>query len=186
MLTLRTAAIAVAMAAALAAAGACSKDKGDEPDDTTTGETSDAASAAQAKPADAAPKASLTDGKDAGGDLATPTDGGATAATDPIDAAPAGDTKPPPKDEKKLTNIKVLPKSWSYAKVEKYMKTYERALGQECDFCHDEDDFADDGNKHKKIARDMITMQNSLNRKYFKGQSKITCYTCHQGKKEPK
>lgn len=186
MLTLRTAAITVAVVGALAAAGACSsKDKGDEGDDTTEGTPSDAASAATAKPADAAPKApsTATDGAPAGDPEAR--DGGATASATP-DATPATDTKPPPDKKKKLENIKALPKSWSYEKVEKLMKTYERALGEECEFCHDEDDYASDDNKHKKVAREMIEMQNALNRKYFKGQSKITCYTCHLGKKEPK
>jgi hypothetical protein len=31
----------------------------------------------------------------------------------------------------------------------------------------------------------MMRMTTDLNRQYFKGQSKVTCYSCHKGKKKP-
>jgi len=71
-----------------------------------------------------------------------------------------------------------------------------------CNFCHvrlDNEkkdwDYASDDKKHKLIARDMIRMTQSINKKLFKeeanGEGKIklfnqvTCYTCHNGKEEP-
>ena len=180
MLTLRTA----ALAAAIAALAACSSDKGDK-DSEASAKKTDAAPRAAVATTDAAPTVSVPPSKDAAsGDPATPTDAGAATVQATVDAAPKATVKDPPAN-KKLENIKVLPKSWNYAKVEQYMKkTVERGLGQKCEFCHDEDDFASDDNKKKQEARDMIKMTTALDRKYFKGQGKLTCYTCHRGNKE--
>ena len=51
-------------------------------------------------------------------------------------------------------------------------------------------DFASDENKHKDVARDMMRMAMKINKKYFKEPkdsiAKISCFTCHNGNKEPK
>jgi galactose-1-phosphate uridylyltransferase len=69
-----------------------------------------------------------------------------------------------------------------------------------CNFCHVRNDstktwdFASDDNKHKLVAREMMTMTNQLNDKYFdmtggkrdiNTKLMVTCYTCHHGKTDP-
>lgn len=135
---------------------------------------------ADADAADAA--AAATDAgaaPDAAGDAAATTDGGETAEAG--DGPPKSDANDgPPK------NLKVLPKKWSRAKVEDYMRSQlNRGLGVKCKFCHNTRDFASDENKHKEMARKMMRMTSGLNRQYFKGKEEITCFTCHKGKKEP-
>ena len=67
------------------------------------------------------------------------------------------------------------------------MVLFEAALGVGCPYCHD-----NDGNKReldskpqKLIARQMIEMVNTVNKTTFRGQAKVTCFTCHQGRNIP-
>lgn len=101
----------------------------------------------------------------------------------------------PPQEREKAKNLKVLPKDISHEELDSVMKGFKTALGVKCGFCHDprkDDpkklDFAGDNNEHKAIARDMMRMTARINKKYFKGidPMPVTCYTCHQGNKEPK
>ena len=83
-------------------------------------------------------------------------------------------------------NLKVLPKSWSRDQVKDFMKkTVSTGLGVKCDHCHDVQNFAAD-TEHKKIALGMMKMVVDLNKQYWKGQTRIGCITCHNGKPEPK
>ena len=97
------------------------------------------------------------------------------ALTQPAEAEAASGTE----------NLKVLPKKMSKKEVKTVMKDISKSLGVQCDFCHDTDDFSKD-TKHKEVARNMMRMTTELNKKYFKGKSRVTCMTCHQGNKEPK
>lgn len=82
-------------------------------------------------------------------------------------------------------NLQVFPKNTSKKDLKKAMKKVSKALGVQCDFCHDMENFAKDS-KHKEIARDMMRMVNSINKKYFrKSDHKVSCMTCHRGKKHP-
>lgn len=81
-------------------------------------------------------------------------------------------------------NLKVL-KGMSKADIKKNMKGIAGALGVQCDHCHDTDDMAKDTPK-KEAARQMMLMTADLNKKYFKGENKVGCITCHNGKPEPK
>jgi len=101
-------------------------------------------------------------------------------------------------------NIKVLPKTWTSQQIGQVMNTFAESLGERCSFCHAEDpnapepaagqerrrDYSLDTVKQKDIARDMIKMVMSINDS-TKGLSdgkvaeKVTCFTCHQGKKQP-
>ena len=98
-------------------------------------------------------------------------------------------------DEPKYKNLKVLNKNISKDELTIIMKEFKTALAVKCNFCHAELkdnpgklDFASDDNKHKNIARSMMKMTNRINRKYFKDDkpAAITCFTCHNGNKEPK
>ncbi len=95
------------------------------------------------------------------------------------------------RSEKKMpakpTNLKVLPKRWTTAQVEKYMRSeIKRGLGKGCRFCHDVQDFASDKNPHKVMARKMMKMTRDMNKQYFGGKKELNCYTCHKGNEEPK
>ena len=55
-------------------------------------------------------------------------------------------------------------------------------LGVDCEYCHAEQmDWVADEKKTKDTARDMMTMMIEINRRFFKGEQAVTCYTCHQG-----
>lgn len=90
-------------------------------------------------------------------------------------------------------NLKVLPKSTTHDQMDSIMKHFAKALGVKCNFCHAPGpdgkklDFASDANKHKGIARYMMKMTNKINKKYFDHGSapSVTCFSCHNGKKEP-
>jgi hypothetical protein len=87
-------------------------------------------------------------------------------------------------------NLQVLPKSTSKEQVKAIMKEQSKALGVECDFCHDVPDMASDSNKMKAIARDMMKMTAELNQKWIAklkdgDKKQVSCGTCHRGKEEP-
>ncbi len=87
-------------------------------------------------------------------------------------------------------NLQVLPKTTTKQQLKVIMKGQAKALGVECDFCHDVPDMAADTNEHKKIARQMMKMTEDINTKWMKGwpgadKHPVGCNTCHQGKPEP-
>ncbi|HEX8314523.1 MAG TPA: c-type cytochrome [Flavisolibacter sp.] len=98
-------------------------------------------------------------------------------------------------------NLKILPKDITEKQMDSVMHHYTESLNVKCNFCHikqegnsEEWDWASDKNKHKLVARDMMKMTNKLNDEYFPYSGKaenmstiltVTCYTCHNGNKEP-
>lgn len=64
------------------------------------------------------------------------------------------------------------------------MHGFTTAVGEDCKYCHTEKKFEEDTD-HKKAGRQMIVMTDDLNRTTFGGEAVITCWTCHQGAKEP-
>ena len=87
-------------------------------------------------------------------------------------------------------NLQVLPKNMSKDDLKAYMKAQSKALGVECDYCHDVPDMASDKNEKKLVARKMIQMTNDINEKWLKGmkeadKNKVGCGTCHQGHEAP-
>ena len=94
-------------------------------------------------------------------------------------------TASPAAAEDPAKNLKVLPTTMSRAEIKKEMKKMAAALGQQCDFCHDTDDFAKDSEK-KEIGRAMLKMTAEINKNHFEGKPKVGCITCHNGQKEPK
>ncbi|TDQ06930.1 c-type cytochrome [Pedobacter metabolipauper] len=104
----------------------------------------------------------------------------------------------PQQQEKKATNLKVLPKNTSKEELDKVMDGFKVALGVRCNYCHASAkdnprkmDFASDENPKKEVARDMMRMTNKINKKYFHEKDKegmlvnISCVSCHNGKAEP-
>ncbi|HZH66611.1 MAG TPA: c-type cytochrome [Flavisolibacter sp.] len=97
-------------------------------------------------------------------------------------------------------NLKILPKNITEQQMDSVMHHFTASLNVKCNFCHvrneetKEWDHASDANKHKLVAREMMTMTNNLNDKYFPYSGKaenlssiltVTCFTCHNGQKEP-
>lgn len=103
--------------------------------------------------------------------------------------------------QRKLVNIKVFPKSYSYQQVDHVMDEWARALGVRCNFCHSNNpttnrmDYSIDGKPEKEMARKMFAMEAKINKKYFgakkdslglMAETGITCNTCHRGVAHPK
>jgi len=65
------------------------------------------------------------------------------------------------------------------------MQFISASLGVECEFCHVEHAFDKDDKKTKQMARKMIAMQNGINKDSFKGETEVTCNTCHRGSNRP-
>ena len=69
--------------------------------------------------------------------------------------------------------------------VKKYMKEkITKALGVQCDYCHNLDDMAADTPK-KKRAVQMLEMVSTINKKCMGGKEEVGCMTCHRGKAKP-
>jgi photosynthetic reaction center cytochrome c subunit len=82
---------------------------------------------------------------------------------------------PPPK------NLQILKPE----DIRPVMGAMKGALGQKCEFCHVEGDFASDQKHEKLVARKMIEMVNEVNAKFSDSKVHVSCYTCHRGKTEP-
>ena len=67
------------------------------------------------------------------------------------------------------------------------MVLFEAALGVGCGYCHDADANKRelDVKPQKAIARQMIEMVNNINKTTFRGQARVSCFTCHQGRAIP-
>ena len=87
-------------------------------------------------------------------------------------------------------NLQVLPKTTTKDEIKAMMKAQARALGVDCDHCHNVPDMASDDNPNKKVARQMMKMQAEINEKWLKGmkdaeKNQVTCGTCHRGNENP-
>ena len=96
-------------------------------------------------------------------------------------------------------NLKILPKNITKPQLDSVMNHFANSLGVKCGFCHMRNEetktwnFPADSNKHKLVAREMLKMTYKINDKYFDVTGSknlgttlmVTCYTCHNGKKEP-
>ena len=67
------------------------------------------------------------------------------------------------------------------------MQSMKANLGQKCGLCHlvEQKNFASDEKKEKRVAREMIRMNEEVNRRTFGGKVRVTCWTCHRGDEEP-
>jgi hypothetical protein len=115
----------------------------------------------------------------------------AAAAPDAAAQQPgsAGATRP------KLTVLQALPESQLFP----LMNLVAESLGVRCEYCHVQatPDFSKtpanlggwvwdrDDKPQKRTARQMMQMVVDLNAGPFKGESRITCYTCHRGSPRP-
>ena len=86
-------------------------------------------------------------------------------------------------------NVQVL-KDLPADQLHDVMTYMSAALGGNCLTCHvrgADGAFAyeKDDNDHKTAARQMIQMVRAINTQHFKGEDRVTCATCHQGRREP-
>jgi cytochrome c5 len=103
-------------------------------------------------------------------------------------------------DKGQYSNLKVLPRNISSKELLGIMTDdFDDALGVSCGFCHAAAadghglDFASDAKPEKRIARGMMRMALTLNKKYFKVRRPLlgspalvlTCATCHNGRALP-
>lgn len=90
------------------------------------------------------------------------------------------------KVEEVFKNIKVL-NGQRADMLNPTMVLFEAALGVGCPYCHDNDANKReiDSKPQKLIARQMVEMVNAINKTTFRGQAKVTCFTCHQGRNIP-
>lgn len=95
-----------------------------------------------------------------------------------------------PRAEQVFTNVQVL-KGIPVSEFMGTMGFFAASVGLNCVFCHvseslqDWKKFAEDVPR-KRIARNMITMVNTINKTNFGGRPVITCYSCHHGNERPK
>jgi tetratricopeptide (TPR) repeat protein len=92
--------------------------------------------------------------------------------------------------DKKPTNLKILPKDISNQDLRNVMQNFSSALGVHCEYCHyeEENDFASDGMETKKITRVMMKMKSNINETFLKEARSIkndvvdlNCVSCHHG-----
>ncbi len=100
--------------------------------------------------------------------------------------------KPVEQVRKNIQVLKGLPDSQLFM----VMNLVGDSLGVSCDYCHVKgeknpqtgDDtwvWEKDDKKNKLVAREMMRMVLDLNQNSFKGESVVTCYTCHRGSTRP-
>lgn len=102
--------------------------------------------------------------------------------------------------ERRPTNLQVLPDSMTREQVVAVMRGFNGALGVRCQHCHvgapgapmDSVDFAADDRPAKNTARAMMRMVRALNGEYLAslpGRSgepvRVECVTCHRGAPRP-
>jgi len=83
-------------------------------------------------------------------------------------------------------NLKVLKKGMDKKKVKAIMKRWTKALGVDCEYCHGDAEKSKD-TRRKRKTRQMVRMTNRINRTHLrKYKKRISCRTCHRGKRKPK
>ena len=98
----------------------------------------------------------------------------------------------------KFTNLKILPKTIAKDDLVSTMRQFSVGLGVRCNYCHAQADsgkgkgleFASDEKKEKGIARGMMKMVDTINKKLIpkagvKSPVKVQCITCHHGVETP-
>lgn len=98
-------------------------------------------------------------------------------------------------------NVKALPRDISVRALIDTMKSFTRALGVRCTYCHvgsegmdlGQYDFVSDDKPAKVKARQMIAMVTAINGEYLSDLDNrrqpaiaVTCITCHRGVTEPR
>lgn len=103
----------------------------------------------------------------------------------PPNRTPAASAEPKEKlAENVYKNIKSL-KGQPASQLIPTMQFISSSLGVDCEFCHDHKAFDKDTKEEKRTAREMIAMQEGINKGHFKGKREVTCNSCHHGAQRP-
>ena len=85
-------------------------------------------------------------------------------------------------------NIQVL-KGLPDSQLIPVMNFFATSLGVKCNYCHVNKDgvwaYDSDEKPEKKTAREMITMVLGINKTNFRGNTDVSCFTCHRGSHQP-
>jgi outer membrane lipoprotein-sorting protein len=104
-------------------------------------------------------------------------------------SAQAGQEPAPITTDKLFRNIQIL-KGMPVDTFFDAMGMFAASMGDDCTYCHSKDSvfrheaFGDPTPRILK-ARQMIVMMQALNKQYFGGQPRVTCFTCHRGSYSP-
>src|SRR5688572_7555219 len=104
-------------------------------------------------------------------------------------ASQAGPQQPSPMAESVYLDVQVL-KGIPVDQFNDTMGMFASALLLDCVGCHDGRITSDPkafaiSTPRIQRARQMVVMMNNLNRMYFGGQQRVTCFTCHHGEPQP-
>lgn len=114
---------------------------------------------------------------------------GASAQAGQAGAAPTATTERVPMVEDIFKTV-VLLRGIPVDTFFEAMGMFASSMGEDCTFCHvpkayfDKSFFAEQTPRIQR-ARQMITMMTALNKQYFGGQPRVTCFTCHHGSHSP-
>jgi photosynthetic reaction center cytochrome c subunit len=90
--------------------------------------------------------------------------------------------------EQTKKNIKVL-NGLPDSQLIPVMNFMSASLGVRCNYCHlnteGKWDFVSDEKPEKNTAREMIKMVLAVNKDTFRGNTEVSCYTCHRGRTNP-
>ena len=115
---------------------------------------------------------------------------GASAQGGQTGSAPQGAGERVPMVEevfKTVTSLRGIPVDTFF----EVMGTFASSMGNDCTFCHasnaalDKSAFATPTPRLRR-TRQMIEMMNALNKQYFGGRPRVTCFTCHGGSNTPR
>jgi hypothetical protein len=81
-------------------------------------------------------------------------------------------------------NIKLL-KGKPASVLPGMMSALTKLLGVSCSHCHVSGHWDSDEKPAKQMTRQQFEMQEAINTHYFKGEEKVTCWTCHRGQAIP-
>jgi hypothetical protein len=104
-------------------------------------------------------------------------------------AASAQAPAAPPMSDQVLKNIQVL-KGIPIDTFFEAMGLFASSMGGDCTYCHSKDavfnrDAFAVATPRIQRARQMIVMMNTINKTYFAGQTRVTCFTCHRAAYTP-
>ena len=102
--------------------------------------------------------------------------------------APAAGARPPMSEEvfKNVTMLRGIPVDTFF----EAMGMFASSMGNDCTFCHAKEAYFDRA-KFAEVtpkmirARGMIAMMQTINKGYFAGEPRVTCFTCHRGNNVP-
>jgi hypothetical protein len=86
--------------------------------------------------------------------------------------------------EKVFEDIKLL-KGKPASRLPGMMSALTGLLGVHCSHCHVPGRWESGEKSAKQVTRQQFEMQKTINDRYFRGEQKVNCWTCHRGHSVP-